>query len=114
TPTGEITQAYQTLFDFADPSVAAKVAVIQNGASIEAGLSEALSSSLATSATGAKVDNISFLDSAGCTQAMLPSPCASVTYDILGSGGTAILPNSHGYAVSINGSWLVATNTVCG
>jgi hypothetical protein len=113
TPSGEITQAYQTLFDFADPSVADKVAVIQNGASIQAALSEALSSSLATSATGAKVDNISFLDSSGCAQASLPNPCASVIYDILGTGGTAILPGNHGYAVSINGSWLVATNTVC-
>jgi hypothetical protein len=114
TPTAQITQAYNTLFDFADPSVADKVAVIQDGASIEAGLSQALSSSLATSATGAKVNNISFLDTSGCTQAMLPSPCASVTYDILGQSGTAILPNNQGYAVSINGSWLVATNTVCG
>jgi hypothetical protein len=113
TPSGEITQAYQTLFDFADPSVADKVAVVQNGASIEAGLSEALSSSLATSATGANVDAISFLDASGCSAASLPSPCASVTYDILGAGGTAILPNNQGYAVSINGSWLVATNTVC-
>jgi hypothetical protein len=113
TPSGEITQAYQTLFDFADPSVADKVAVIQNGSSIEAGLSQALSSSLAASATGANVTNISFLDSSGCTQAGLPSPCASVTFDILGPGGTAILPGNNGYAVSINGSWLVATNTVC-
>ena len=113
-PSGEITQAYQTLFDFANPTVADKVAVIQDGASIEAGLSEALASTLATSATGAKVNNISFLDTSGCTQAMLPSPCASVTYDILGQSGTAILPNNQGYAVSIDGSWLVATKTVCG
>jgi len=113
TPSGEITQAYQTLFDFADPSVADKVAVIQNGASLETALSQALSSSLGSSATGAKVNDISFLDSATCTQDNLPSPCAQVTYDILGQGGTVILPNNNGYAVSVNGTWLVATNTVC-
>ncbi len=113
TPSGEITQAYQTLFDFADPSIADKVAVVQNGASIETALSQALSSSLASSATGANVDSISFPDTAGCTQVNLPSPCAQVTFDILGPGGTAILPNNQGYAVSVNGSWLVATNTVC-
>jgi hypothetical protein len=93
--------------------VADKVAVIQNGASIEAALSQALSSSLAASAAGANVDDISFLDATGCSGASLPSPCASVTYDILGPTGTAILPGNQGYAVSINGSWLVATNTVC-
>ena len=36
-----------------------------------------------------------------------------MTYDILGQGGTVILPNNNGYAVSVNGTWLVATNTVC-
>jgi hypothetical protein len=114
TPSGEITQAYRTLFDFADPSVADKVAVIQNGASIETTLSQALSSSLGSSATGANVNDISFLDSGTCTQDNLPSPCAQVTYDILGQGGTVILPNNNGFAVSVNGTWLVATNTVCG
>jgi hypothetical protein len=113
TPSSAITQAYQTLFNFADPSVASKVAVIQDGASVEASLSEALSSSLATSATGANVAAISFPDSSVCTQAGLPSPCAQVTYDILGTTGAPILPNNHGYAVSINGTWLVAKNTIC-
>ena len=113
TLSGQITQAYQTLFDFADPSVTDKVAVIQNGASIQSALSQALSSSLASSATGANVNDISFPDSATCSQDNLPSPCAQVTYDILGQGGTAILPNNQGYAVSVNGTWLVATNTVC-
>ena len=113
TPSDQITQAYQTLFDFADPSVADKVAVIQNGASIQMALSQALSSSLGSSATGANVNDISFLDSATCTQDNLPSPCAQVNYDILGQGGTAILPDNNGYAVSIGGTWLVATDTAC-
>ena len=111
--TSAISQAYQTLFDFADPSVADKVAVIQNGASIETALSQALSSSLGSSATGANVHEISLLDNATCAQDNLPSPCAQVTYDILGQGGTAILPNNQGYAVSVDGTWLVATTTVC-
>jgi len=113
TPSDEITQAFQTLFDFADSSVADKVAVIQNGASIQAALSQALASSLGSSATGANLNNISFLDSATCTQDNLPSPCAQVTYDILGQGSSVILRNNNGYAVSVNGTWLVATNTVC-
>jgi len=114
TSSDEIAQAYQTLFDFAEPSVADKVAVIQDGASIQTALSQALSSSLGSSATGANVNNISFLDSASCAQDNLPSPCAQVNYDILGQGGTAILANNQGYAVSVDGTWLVATNTACG
>ena len=91
------------------------MAVVQNGASIQTALAQALSSSLGSTATGANVDDVSFLDSATCTQQNLPSPCAQVTYDILGQGGTVILANNRGYAVSVeNGTWLVATNTVCG
>jgi len=43
----------------------------------------------------------------------LTSPCAQVIYDILGTGGSPLLPDNTGYAVSVDGTWLVATNTVC-
>ena len=112
-PTAAITAAYNTLFDFQDPSVADKVAVIQNGAAIEGALSQALSSSLASSASGANVDSVQVLDDSTCAQDGLPSPCASVIYDILGQGGTPLLPENRGFAVEINGTWLVATTTIC-
>jgi len=112
TDSSAIAHAFDTLFD-PSSSIAAKEAVIQNGASIETGLTNAFSSSLSSSATGASVDDISFPDSSGCTQAGLTSPCAQVTYDILGGNGSALLPNNQGYAVSVDGTWLIATNTVC-
>ncbi len=114
-PSGDssaITQAFQTLFD-PNASIADRVAVVQNGASIETAFSTAFSSSLSSSATGASVDSITFLDSSGCSQVGLTSPCAQVIYDILGTGGSPLLPDNTGYAVSVDGTWLVATNTVC-
>ena len=48
-----ITQAFQTLFD-PNASIADKVAAIEDGASIETGLTDAFSSSLASSRAGAK------------------------------------------------------------
>jgi len=108
----EITQAFETLFD-PNSSIADKVAVIQGGASIETALNDAFSSSIASSEGGATVDSITFPDDSGCAQAGLSSPCAAVTYDILGTGGTPILPGNRGFAVQVDGSWLIATNTVC-
>ena len=43
----------------------------------------------------------------------MPSPCAKVTYSILGQGGSALLGGETGYAVYVNGKWLVAKPTVC-
>lgn len=109
-----IQTAYNTLFDLANPDVTSKVAVIQDGSSITSALQQALSSSLASSAGGSKIDSTQLLSSSGCTKAKVPYPCAHVTYDIDNSTGTAILPNSQGYAVYVNGQWLVAKATICG
>jgi len=113
-PVGAITEAYNTLFDLADPSLADKVAVVQDGASIEEGLSQAMSSSLASSASGATVDSVQVLADSTCAADGLPSPCAVVVYDIVGPQGSALLPDQHGYAVEVDGTWLVATTTMCG
>ena len=37
----------------------------------------------------------------------------SSTFDILGPDGTPILSNNRGYAVSVDGAWLVSTTTAC-
>ena len=110
---GLISQAYQTLFNFQDKTVAGKVAVIANGASIESSLNDALSSPLSNTATGAKVDSATVLSDAQCTTNKLTSPCAKVAYEILGSGGSTILVGPKGFAVYKNGKWLVAKVTIC-
>jgi hypothetical protein len=109
----DITNSFNTLFDLANPNVDPKIAVVQDGSSIRTAFQAALQSSAASSAAGSKIDSISSMTASACHAASLPSPCAKVVYDILGPSGTAILPNSQGYAVYVNGQWLVAKTSIC-
>lgn len=111
---GLIATAYQTLFNFSDKTVPSKVAVIQNGSTIESSLQEALASPLSSTATGAKIDSTQVLTGSACTNAKVTSPCAKVKYDLLGAGGSPVLGGQTGYAVYENGEWLVAKVTICG
>ena len=110
---GLISQAYSTLFNFADKSVSGKIAVIQGGSSIKGSLADALNSPLASQATGAKVDSSKIASDDVCTKNKVPAPCAQVTYDILGSGGGAILAGQKGFASYASGTWKVAKVTIC-
>ncbi len=113
TAQADIATTYNTLFNLSNPDLAGKVAVIQNGSSISTALQQALSSSEASASQGSKIDSINILTAAQCAKQSLPAQCAHVVYDILGTGGTAILPNNNGYAVYDNGHWLVAKVTIC-
>lgn len=109
----DITTAYQTLFNLANKDVNAKVAVIQNGASIKTAMAQALASPIAGSAGGATVHSTSVVSNSTCSSKKVPTPCAVVNYDINGTNGTAILANNTGYASFQNGKWLVAKTTIC-
>jgi len=113
TAQADISTTYNTLFNLANPDLASKVAVIQNGSSISAAMQQALSSSEASASQGSKIDSVNVLTAAQCAKQSLPPQCAHVVYDILGTGGTAILPNNNGYAVFTDGKWLVAKVTIC-
>src|SRR5579862_3427057 len=54
-----IAGAFQTLFDFSVKSTSDKVAVIQDGAQVQASLTQALASPLSSASVGAKVDSCS-------------------------------------------------------
>ncbi len=96
------------------PDAHTRIAAIQDGQKIKPAFQQALNSSLAKSSAGAKLDSYKILSASACTKASVSSPCAKVVYDIDGPTGTAILPNSQGYAVYVNGKWLVAKATICG
>ena len=113
TAKADISGAYDTLFNLSNPSVQGKVVVIQNGKSITSALHQALTSSEASAAKGAKIHTVTILTAKQCTKASLPAQCAKVVYDILGAGNSAILPNNNGYAVFTDGKWLVAKITIC-
>lgn len=122
TVNSDVSAVYMTLFNLADKSVPPKTAAIQNGSNLTAAITEALSNPISNSAAGAKVNSVSVLTASQCakvTPKPLPSPCAKVNYDIDGPATngqppTAILPNSTGYAVFVNGKWFVAKETICG
>jgi hypothetical protein len=116
TAPADIASVYDTLFHFSSGTVASKEAVIQDGSSIKSALNEALSSNLASSAAGTKVNSTNLLTASQCAHLSpkaLPYPCAHLNYDINGTSGAAILPGNNGYAVYSNGHWLVAKTTIC-
>ncbi len=111
----EIQHAYSTLFNFANHSVSAKTAVIQDGSTLRAALKQALSSSLAKKAAGAEVIAVRVRSTLQCQEAALVSPCAKVTYNLLGPTHAPLFSTpSSGYAVYVKGRWLVAKPTICG
>ena len=110
---GDISTIYDNLFHLSTGSIASKVAEVQDGSTIKAAFTQAASSSEATASQGAKIDSVTILTAAKCKAQNLGSQCAKIVYDILGTGGTAILPNNNGYAVFSNGQWLVAKATIC-
>jgi hypothetical protein len=114
TAQADVTTVYNTFFNLANKDVASKLAAIQNGSTLQAATTEALSSSLSAASTGASVQSATILTASQCQAAKVPSPCAKITYSILGTGGQVLLPNSTGYAAYVNGHWLVAHVTVCG
>jgi len=109
-----ISRVYDSLFNFTNKNLSVKLADIQNGSSLKTAISQALSSSLAHEATGARVDTVKLLSTSTCSQEMLSSPCAEVTYDLLGTTGQPLFTTpSSGYAVYVSGNWLVAKATIC-
>jgi hypothetical protein len=109
-----IDQSFNTLFDFANGSITDKLAVVEDGASLRQAMTEALSTSFAAAATGARVDTAVMLGAPACARLSLTAPCAAVTYDVVGVTNAVLVPSSQGYAESINRRWLVAKVTVCG
>lgn len=109
-----VEHAYGVLFDLANPALSPKLKEIQDGSSLRAALRAALASPLAKQAKGARVESVREQAGKACRSAVLPSPCATVGYELLGSSGAILLPGSKGYAVYEHSRWLVAKATICG
>ena len=108
-----ILKSYKAFFDMKAKNIPAMVANIQDGASLKAAVTQAADSSLSGSAQGSSITKTTILSDAACAKVSVPTPCAKVTYSILGQGGSALLGGETGYAVYSNGKWLVAKPTVC-
>lgn len=115
TARAEISQQYSTLFNFANKNISVKVPAIQDGSSLKQALSQALSSPLVKEVSGARVESVQLLGSSACSKQGLPSPCAKVTFELLGTNGQPLFSTpSSGYAVYVSGKWLAAKSTACG
>lgn len=112
--TAAIEHAYAVLFDLANPTVKPKLAVIQDGSTLEAAMTSTLKSTLAKEAAGATVSKVTIERGTACKDHDVPSPCAAVTYDIFSPQHSALLPASGGLAVYQHARWLVAKVTICG
>jgi hypothetical protein len=111
--TAAIKQAYGVLFDLSNPTLEPKLAVVENGQALKAAMTSALKSVLAKQAAGASVSKVALKQGSACSAQGLPSPCAKVTYNILGPKNAVLLPNSTGYAIYVQDHWLVAKSTIC-
>jgi hypothetical protein len=110
----EITSVYDSFFNLANKSVGPKLAAIQDGSTLKTSVTQALASPLAGSVSGARVDSVKIVSDSTCTTKTVPTPCASVSYDLLAAGGSPVLSGQTGYATYATGKWLVAKATVCG
>jgi hypothetical protein len=108
-----ITKAYSTLFDLANPAVAPKLAVVQDGAALQATFTSAVKSQIAKTAGGARVVTVTPLTTTACSNEALPAPCDGVKFYVLSTKGKTLLPDN-GFAVYMDGKWLVAKVTICG
>jgi hypothetical protein len=109
----DIKKAYMTLFDLANPSIAPKLAVVQDGQALKATMTKELHSALAKKAGGAKVQSIKLRSGSACQTEALPSPCALVTYTIVSPTNKPLLASAKGFAVYVSSKWLVSKSTIC-
>ncbi|MHB8262376.1 MAG: hypothetical protein ACYDGY_01315 [Acidimicrobiales bacterium] len=109
----EVAAAYASFFNLHNPSLSAKIDAIQDGNTLRKAVSAAMSSSLAKAAAGAKVSSVTPYTKTQCANTGLVYPCAKTDYAILSPSGQT-LSSGAGYAVYIDGKWLVAKSTVCG
>lgn len=99
--TQQITQNWQAFFSKSTP-VAQKAQYLQNGSQMSATIQQFASNPL-VGQVSAKVDSVKFTSP---TQ-------ATVTFDILGPTGTALLSGTTGQATDQNGTWVVSDSSLC-
>lgn len=110
--TTSIIDTVNAVFHGASGTAASKVALVQQGRSIEGALNSYFSLPT-TKASTARVSQVDLLDPPECGHEDLPWPCARVTDDILLSGKPS-LSGEKTYLVETGGRWKVAEVTMCG
>jgi hypothetical protein len=99
--TQQVTQNWQAFFSKSTP-LAQKAQYLQNGSQMSSTIQNFASNPL-VGQVSAKVDSVKF---SSPTQ-------ATVTYDIIGPTGTALLSGTTGQATEQNGTWVVSDSSLC-
>lgn len=111
--TTEITSNWQTYFNGANKDYAARQALMQDASKYKS-LWLSLNGNSAAGNTAASVKSVTFPDSATCQSTVQTSTCAKVSYDLVNTQTQQpLLAGQTGYAVYVNGKWVVAANTFC-
>jgi len=99
--TQQVTQDWEAFFSKATP-LAQKATYLQNGSQMTSTIQQFASNPM-VGQVSAKVESVKFTSP---TQ-------ATVTYDIDGPTGTALLSGSTGQAILQNGTWVVSDSSLC-
>ncbi len=111
--TTEITNNWETYFNGANKDYAARQALMQNASKYK-DLWNKLNTNASAANTAASVKSVTFPDSATCQSTVQVPVCAKVSYDLINTQNQQpLLAGQTGYAVYVDGKWLVAANTFC-
>jgi hypothetical protein len=106
-----IAAAVTLFFDFTNPDVDGKVAVLENGEKYRSMLADAVKDPLG-STLSTKVSSVEILEDSACKTAGVASPCAKVTHDLF-AGPIAAFAGRQSYTIKVNGKWLVTAKSWC-
>jgi hypothetical protein len=113
--TSQVSAAFTTLFNANDSNVQAKLALLQDRSKYRAKFNALYASAEAKqNPTSAKVVSVTFPSTTACLASVQNPVCAKVVYDLdTATTGASLLANQSGYAVYIDGKWLVSDDTFC-
>jgi hypothetical protein len=113
--TSQVSAAFTTLFNADDSNVHAKLGLLQDASKYQAKFNALYASAEAKqNPTSAKVVSVTFPSTTACQASVQNPVCAKVVYDLdTATTGSSLLANQSGYAVYIDGKWLVSDDTFC-
>ena len=106
--TEPVTTTYLAFFD----GFSGDLALLEDGEAFAADIEAMRARSEAAGGITVDVKEVTALDETGCENAGVASPCAEVLFDLV-VAGTPAVPDQVGYAIEVDGEWLVAKTTFC-
>ena len=106
--TEPVTATYLAFFD----GFSGDLALLEDGEDFATDIEAMRARSEQAGGISVAVKEVTALDETGCENAGVPAPCAEVLFDLV-VAGTPAVPDQVGYAIEVDGEWLVAKTTFC-